>query len=228
MCLLFIHVSVVGLLCFPKLLDSVFLLGCNSITSFVLWQFAPSFQCFQEMYRQGVLGQMKFTCSNSNQIPGEWAGCCVRSGLFQRNILCCHEAFKTESILCVFGTAVACRLQMLETSVLMNISPLCMLLFQKGFSVNTVQRWLEGVAHTFHRIVGKVCELWQQCECHSGVTVSQESHSSEGFNIAEVILTPEERPVINTGASSSNDTYCTAPQPTGPSSCVYFRIYSSC
>ena len=48
----------------------------------------------------------------------------------------------------------------------------------------------EGVARTFTRTEGKVCELWQQCECHCGVTVAEESHSTEGFNIAEVVLTP--------------------------------------
>lgn len=46
------------------------------------------------------------------------------------------------------------------------------------------------IVRTFLRIAGEACELWQQCECHSGVRVSQESHSSEGFNIAEVVLTP--------------------------------------
>lgn len=85
--------------------DSVFLQGCNSITSFVLRQLASSLHCFPEMYRQGVLGQLKFTCSNSNQIPRECTCCCIRP-LFQRNILCFHEAFKAESILFVFWKAV--------------------------------------------------------------------------------------------------------------------------
>lgn len=95
---------------FSHLLDSVFLLGCNSITSFVLWQLAPSFECFPEMYGQGVLGQQKFTCSNSNQIPGECTSCCVRPSF--KEISCVvmrhlkHRAFFLFS-----GQLCTCRLR---------------------------------------------------------------------------------------------------------------------
>lgn len=157
---------------FSYSLDSMFLLGCNSITSFVLWQLALCFQCFPEMYRQGVLGQLKFTCSNSNQIPGECVSYCIRPSF--KEISCVVMKHLKQGAFFLFSEQLRVEAQMrvvvqfqmikLYQSVHIYMLLLCIPLYK--MPRHCAAHWLEGIAH---RIVGEACELWQRCGCHSGV-----------------------------------------------------------
>lgn len=157
---------------FSHSLDSMFLLGCNSITSYVLWQLASRLQRFPETYKQGVLGQLKFTCSNSNQIPRECARYCIRPSF--KEISCVvmkhlkERAFFlfSEQLCVVAQITVIVHFQMLKLyqSVHTYMFSLCLPLYK--MLRYWAAYWLAG---TTHRIVGEVCELWQQCGCQSGV-----------------------------------------------------------
>lgn len=173
---------------FSHSLDSMFLLGCNSITSYVLWQLASSLQRFPEMYKQGVLGQLKFTCSNSNQIPGECASYCIRPSF--KEISCVvmkhlkqRAFFLFSEQLCVeTQIRVVVHFQMLKlyvcaylhavfmSSSVQNAKILCSILTRRYYTQNCRSMWT-------------MTAVWMP-------EWGQESHSSEGFNIAEVVLTP--------------------------------------
>ncbi len=82
----------------------------------------------------------------------------LRKTFFRRNFLCCHEALKTQSIPSVFWTAVHAeiQLQMVETCQSLNIFlHFCIFLHLSKM----LKYCLDGVAHTFLKIVGKAYEL---------------------------------------------------------------------
>lgn len=95
MCLWFIQASVV--LCFHIHLTACFYWGVTVLPHSSFDELAPGFQSFPEMFRQGVLGQLKFTCSNSNQIPGESTRCCIRASFKEKSSVVIKH-YKTESI----------------------------------------------------------------------------------------------------------------------------------
>lgn len=70
---------------FSQFLDSLFLLGCNSITSSVLWQFAPSFQ--SRDVQAGRVGATEVHMFKFKPNPRRMhTGCCVRP--FFKEISC--------------------------------------------------------------------------------------------------------------------------------------------
>lgn len=141
------------------------------------------------MCRQGVLGQPKFTCSNSTQIPQECTSCCIRPSF--KEISCVFaKPFKTEHSICFPDTPCRggfqfCRKWLLSVGLRTFIA-----FIYAHFPIVTWSLFRARCCTHIPQGRRKCMWLGLQCEYHAGVTASQESHSSDGFNIAEVVHTP--------------------------------------
>ena len=136
-----------------------------------------------------MLGQLKFTCSNSNQIPGECASYCIRPSF--KEISCVvMKHLKQRAAFFLFSEQLRVEAQMrvvVQFQMLKSVRAYLHVVFMY-FSVQDAKILCSILTRKYcrqdcRRSMRTMTAVWMP-------EWGQGSHSGEGFNIAEVVLTP--------------------------------------
>lgn len=146
---------------------------------------------------QGVLGQLKFTCWNSKQIPGEQMGCCITPPFKEVScvvvkVLNSKTFAPLSGKLCLRGSDEGFGFRFRPWSV----DNLCILVRNQNIKHLKSRRCCTHIPQDCRRTMW----LWE----HRRVRPSQESHCGETFQYSwSHSRPPDESPVITTAAASS-------------------------